>query len=1666
MKLELEIAVSQSGDGFTATVAGVRAVGNEVDQQQAKVDAYAVGLNKLTDALGGVSSKSGGSGGESPFAFLTRGADELIPKLLETVSIVALVEKGLEALGEVANWVKESIGHADFIRDLNLSLAAYVGNAADAAQVTAYLRSEQDKTRNTTEELQQAFRNLNPLETSKGFSLGAQEQITVMLSQVATVANKSFDQIESGFRRMLAMGGSGGGAARNPLLQVLGITAEQLKTMGWDEFLAKLQTAAARSAEFGQSWESTMHKAEDDLKNAFAEGWNDARGSAVQGMDAITAAVADPQVKEFLHDLGGAAAGLAGNLGGILTEVRGLVKELQDAGQDSSIMAFLLATGHLLYARTLGQQGFGGAGNESLIAERNAATTAAGSSALQAAGVLGFGASVGPGWYQSPGGPEHRGQLGPTMDIGIFKDAGNLSKAVGDLIAQDHMNADQQKLFIENLRDAAADARAQNRPFSVQDVMGAGADATVPGAIEGAPHGKLGAGATGAGTADAIAIKTKQLLEQAAVLELQNQKLAVQGQLDQEAAALGEKKTGLENIVLDSATRQLLAQHELNALRVVDLDTQIGITKAVSDYQTALDEIDKKQEADGAKKGGGTVPSSAFDAERAAAFAKYGAAVDEVAAKNQKAQADAIDKQHTLTLAAQATVQARNDEVFKVQGLVLVQKDENNALDTQLTKAREQGQLNAVDLALANQKAVFGGMALDQQAQSLLRQHDAIALQQVANDTEHAMWDERKKEQKEEDDLRKQRAAIIKNAGTIDPVTGLPTDPASVAAMSALEQLAAEQAQGDAIRLATIQQQGAEAMLAAAQKNRDYQVQTMAILLKGYADVANLMNTAVGDLVTGILSGNISGAFKSLAGDIQRQIAGTIDDAIKNLITKLQKMAQGTAQWDPNAPAPGGVGPPGAMVTPTSGQQQTAQTAMATVQGAMALYSIYSGAAGMSKGGAALSGALSGGITGAEIGSQIYPGIGTAVGAVIGAVVGAVAGYLGAGSGKASYTVTISNGQIQMTGGGSAHQSDVDAAIGKINQEIQTGSTAVHGLFDAFPIAIGQSLNMKDLASVFNQVGSRWFDATTLATFMQQDIPAMMLKAYTPAIQGGLAALGVTQAKIASLFSGQATADPTAFFKFITDYVTAFVAMQKTIAFLGESTAEKFGTAATTANPLPIDQLNAANENIAYLGQGIDKLTNTDQVARVQQINAALAARYQIEITAINDIINALKAVKTSYESAVTAMRMSGETASQQIADLQAQADLVAATFSNTPAGASTTPAELAALGAAATPAEVTAVANSYQQLETAIFNAAKSLRDSLQSVLDSFTALNKTKAADIVAALDPSAQLTALSTQAAGIANAFGGMSPEDQITNGQTLLQLATQYYNVQKQALLDLGNAATSIHESIQRQIFGIQYDQLKNDPQAQIEMLMGQQRTLLTSLGTATTAAEIDAIIAQIQGNVTTIAGLEGNTPQAAIDAINALNAANAAAAAQLATLTTQATANDAAITAAINAVTGSITTTVSSLNDMMTTATANLIAFGVLVQQRLDGFMTDLQTSDAALLATLTPIFTALGDVSVSTTTDLVGVGVGLNNFKNGLDDATAALRRFSQGSPTFSTSSFTTPTITNVIQFSPNLDIKVSGSMAPLVDVIGAVFDQKMQTFQTQQSRFGQTRAM
>jgi archaellum component FlaC len=257
-------------------------------------------------------------------------AQETVRELGKLAAEILGVEKAFEGL-------KEGILKADEIRDLSASLAIFTGSTKNATEAMEFFEKAARNTRQTGDELAKLFRDVFPLAVSRGFSQETLQHVTVWLGQLATASGKTIEEMEHGFQQLLAGRISPG---RNPLLAVLGFNKENIKDLGWDELLSKMENVSKKAENMGQSFESAMHKTKDAWAEAFGAGFNEATGSARKGLDGIYDVVTDPKFLDGIKAIGEAFGTLANsfkNASGDIDKIKDFLGAISDTvGQNQA----------------------------------------------------------------------------------------------------------------------------------------------------------------------------------------------------------------------------------------------------------------------------------------------------------------------------------------------------------------------------------------------------------------------------------------------------------------------------------------------------------------------------------------------------------------------------------------------------------------------------------------------------------------------------------------------------------------------------------------------------------------------------------------------------------------------------------------------------------------------------------------------------------------------------------------------------------------------------------------------------------------------------------------------------------------------------------------------------------------------------------------------------------------------------------------------------------------------------------------------------------------------------------------------------------------------------------------------------------------------------------
>ncbi len=390
MSDEIGIGVAITGDpsGGVAALKTVEDAGNEyeaailriaqnvtvgLDSVVRKLDdlgkAHKEAADKAKESSDGLADALNSVGKKFEDAFSLKALlGEMASGIVGIIGPVALLGAGLEAVkevfSEIVDFSKEGIGFADQFRDLGLTLSIIEGGARQGGDAYQYFEQRLDHTRDTAKKLSEELIRMEPLLTARHFNTSQQEETILQLSQLATIKPEmgDMDSMISGYQRILmgsASGSSTAGGGRNPLLKALGITSDQM-TGDLDDTVQLVRTKLAEMTshfdEFGDSVKSTIDKAKDALLVDFAEGFNGARGNAAEGMEAIKALVADPEVKDAFVTLGRVAADAFAIIGAAIenaTSAFAAFKGLADSFGQGGWLDFLGAAPGVLHMAAL-----------------------------------------------------------------------------------------------------------------------------------------------------------------------------------------------------------------------------------------------------------------------------------------------------------------------------------------------------------------------------------------------------------------------------------------------------------------------------------------------------------------------------------------------------------------------------------------------------------------------------------------------------------------------------------------------------------------------------------------------------------------------------------------------------------------------------------------------------------------------------------------------------------------------------------------------------------------------------------------------------------------------------------------------------------------------------------------------------------------------------------------------------------------------------------------------------------------------------------------------------------------------------------------------------------------------------------------------------------------
>jgi len=237
-----------------------------------------------------------------PLKGIEQALDSFNGKLVDITASFVSLQKATEVFGA-------TIAMADKIQDVNRSLVTFTGSVQQAQQAMATFEAAQDKTRSTALELAQLYTTVLPLGIRQGWSQGVLQQITVGLDQLAVKAGQAPEAMIHGFDQLLA----GRVTNRNPLLQVLGLTADDIKT-ATDAGQTLFDAIMAKAGAVPDSFASMTAKIKEQLSGALGQGFIESFGQGTAAVENFRSAFTDPSFLDALKQIGAAIAQIVAGL--------------------------------------------------------------------------------------------------------------------------------------------------------------------------------------------------------------------------------------------------------------------------------------------------------------------------------------------------------------------------------------------------------------------------------------------------------------------------------------------------------------------------------------------------------------------------------------------------------------------------------------------------------------------------------------------------------------------------------------------------------------------------------------------------------------------------------------------------------------------------------------------------------------------------------------------------------------------------------------------------------------------------------------------------------------------------------------------------------------------------------------------------------------------------------------------------------------------------------------------------------------------------------------------------------------------------------------------------------------------------------------------------------
>lgn len=297
--------------------------------------------------------------------------------------------------------------------------------------------------------------------------------------------------------------------------------------------------------------------------------------------------------------------------------------------------------------------------------------------------------------------------------------------------------------------------------------------------------------------------------------------------------------------------------------------------------------------------------------------------------------------------------------------------------------------------------------------------------------------------------------------------------------------------------------------------------------------------------------------------------------------------------------------------------------------------------------GTAVGTTLAGASAGASIAGIV--GASTAAGGIIGAIVGLIIGGLmlalapKVGDSYSYATMGVNKGKAFFDPTQNISDNETKASLAKVQGTFDYFWSGYVDLLSKFPKmklegilkdmgTIGPTLGLDNPSGDIGHAANKDF-WTQFNNWIEQGMPRDIAAKFVGPLQEGFVSLGLSAGKFQQIWSALDNIDPKAALEALNQLADALTTLGKTKDYFALSGGDLLARGRSDAAKSFTDQLGESDAEILRLGESLNELTGTEQIARLQQIAQLQDQRMQKEMEFIRSVNASIDSVNNSIDS-------------------------------------------------------------------------------------------------------------------------------------------------------------------------------------------------------------------------------------------------------------------------------------------------------------------------------------------------------------------------------------------------------------------------------------------------